>query len=326
MPFRVFPSTPFDPFVPNNLKYGLKPNTSLNAIFKEPQYINPNRVGGLGRKKFLHQGLGGNYDDEQFTIIILTYKREKLLSLVIDKYFDLPYLHKIVVVWNDLEVKPTGALLFKYKKMLETNRLVFIQSVKNKIDNRMLPYSQIQTDCVLLADDDSPLRNDEISLGFRTWRENRHRIVGFPMRFHSWSMAKQKNIYMSKFSCEYSLILTGAVFYHRFYNYIYTYVIDQRLRDLVERVKNCDDLVFNYMVAQFTRLPPIKVTSRSDFTCQLCEQFKEFRGISHNFSHYNLRHDCLNYINSIYGYNPLLYSQTRIDSVGFGTDECFKHV
>ena len=33
---------------------------------------------------------------------------------------------------------------------------------------------------VLSVDDDAHLRHDEIVFGFRVWRENRERLVGFP--------------------------------------------------------------------------------------------------------------------------------------------------
>jgi alpha-1,4-N-acetylglucosaminyltransferase EXTL3 len=325
MPFKLFPSTPHDPFVPTNIKYSFKSTKSLSSLYKNKASVDPTSIGGSTGRYFLYKGLGGNYDDEQFTIIIMTYKREKLLSLELERYLKLPYLHKIIVIWNDLEVKPTNALLFKYKKSIENNRLVFIQSAKNSLNNRWLPYRQIETDAIFLVDDDAAMGNDQISFGFRAWRENRDRIVGFPSRYHSWDINQQKTTYNTRPSCEYSIILTNAFFYHRFYHFLYTHVMDYRLRNMIEKLRNCEDLAFNYMVAALTRQPPIKITAKSLFKCEICKNFSEYTGLSSNGTHYLLRADCLNEINLIYGFNSLLYSQTRLDTPLYhsGREKCF---
>ena len=49
----------------------------------------------------------------------------------------------------------------------------------------------------------------------RVWRENKDRIVGFPGRFHAWDAKNSQWLYSSEYSCELSMILTGAAFYHK---------------------------------------------------------------------------------------------------------------
>ncbi len=68
-------------------------------------------------------------------------------------------------------------------------------SAKNSLNNRFLPYDLIKTDAVLGLDDDTTLRADEIVLGFRVWRENRDRIVGYPSRHHAWHYGKTASLY-----------------------------------------------------------------------------------------------------------------------------------
>jgi len=50
---------------------------------------------------------------------------------------------------------------------------------------------------------------------FRIWREARDRIVGFPGRFNSWDLKHQNWLYNSNYSCELSMVLTGAAFIHK---------------------------------------------------------------------------------------------------------------
>jgi hypothetical protein len=47
------------------------------------------------------------------------------------------------------------------------------------------------------------------------WREARDRIVGFPGRFHAWDLNHQSWLYNSNYSCELSMVLTGAAFFHK---------------------------------------------------------------------------------------------------------------
>ena len=54
--------------------------------------------------------------------------------------------------------------------------------------------------------------------------------------------------------------------------------------------------------------------------------------LSEDDSHFNERHDCLNFFVRVFGYNPLLYTQYRADSVLFKTriaqdkQKCFKFI
>ena len=68
-------------------------------------------------------------------------------------------------------------------------------------------------------DDDVHLRADEIIFGFRVWRESKERIVGFPGRYHAWS--QNEWFYNSNYSCELSMVLTGAAFFHKVIFLIY---------------------------------------------------------------------------------------------------------
>lgn len=47
------------------------------------------------------------------------------------------------------------------------------------------------------------------------WREARDRIVGFPGRYHAWDLPHQSWLYNSNYSCELSMVLTGAAFFHK---------------------------------------------------------------------------------------------------------------
>lgn len=50
----------------------------------------------------------------------------------------------------------------------------------------------------------------------RVWREARERVVGFPGRFHAYDIRYPgKWLYNSNYTCELSMVLTGAAFLHK---------------------------------------------------------------------------------------------------------------
>ena len=71
--------------------------------------------------------------------------------------------------------------------------------------------------------------------------------------------------YTSKWTNDYSIVLTGAAFYHRYFNYLYTEWLSPLLLKTVEQSHNCEDILMNFLVSHVTRRPPIKVTQRKQY-------------------------------------------------------------
>ena len=97
------------------------------------------------------------------------------------------------------------------------------------------------------------------------WRHFPERIVGFPARTHYWDGKKKRWAYTSKWSNQYSMVLTGLAFYHRYYNQLYTEWLAPETRHLVDTMNNCDDILMNFLVSHVTKRPPIKVTQRKQY-------------------------------------------------------------
>lgn len=93
----------------------------------------------------------------------------------------------------------------------------------------------------------------------RVWREQRDRVVGFPGRFHALDLNHGGWLYNSNYSCELSMVLTGAAFVHKYYLYLYSYWLPQAIRDKVDQYMNCEDIAMNFLVSHITNKPPVKV-------------------------------------------------------------------
>ncbi|XP_030387094.1 exostosin-3 [Scaptodrosophila lebanonensis] len=311
-PFYMYPQLPFDPALPSEAKF-MGSHTGFRPIGKG--------IGGAGKE--FSEALGGNYPREQFTIVILTYEREQVLMDSLGRLYGLPYLHKVVVVWNspkppldDLRWPDIGV------------PVAVVRAPRNSLNNRFLPFDVIETEAVLSVDDDAHLRHDEILFGFRVWREHRDRVVGFPGRYHAWDLSSNNMWhYNSNYSCELSMVLTGAAFLHKYYMYLYTYHLPQAIRDKVDEYMNCEDIAMNFLVSHITRRPPVKVTSRWTFRCPGCPV-----SLSEDDTHFQERHKCINFFSQVFGYTPLLNTQYRADSILFKTriphdkQKCFKYI
>jgi len=311
--FRMAPQNPWDPLLPTDAKF-LGSGSGFRPI--------NGGEGGSGNE--FSQALGGNSPQEHFTVVMLTYEREQVLIDSLSRLYGLPYLNKVIVVWNN-PVQPPSADL-KWPDIGVP--VVVVRAERNSLNNRFLPFDEIDTEAVLSVDDDAHLRHDEIIFGFRVWREHRDRLVGFPGRFHAWdTVAQTAWNYNSNYSCELSMVLTGAAFYHKYYSYAYSQLMPEAIRNKVDEYMNCEDIAMNFLISHMTRAPPVKVTSRWTFRCPGCPVT-----LSEDDSHFQERHKCINFFAKVYGYMPLLYTQYRADSVLFKTripqdkQKCFKFI
>lgn len=135
-----------------------------------------------------------------------------------------------------------------------------IKTKANKLSNRFIPYEEIETEAILSIDDDIVmLTSDELEFGFEVWREFPDRIVGFPSRTHVWDNGTGTWKYESEWTNEISMVLTGAAFYHKYWNYLYTTSMPSEVKDWVDEHMNCEDIAMNFLIANVTNKPPIKV-------------------------------------------------------------------
>ncbi|XP_030376666.1 exostosin-1 [Scaptodrosophila lebanonensis] len=176
------------------------------------------------------------------------------------------------------------------------------------ISQRFLPYDEIQTDAVLSLDEDAILNTDELDFAYTVWRDFPERIVGYPARAHFWDDSKNAWGYTSKWTNYYSIVLTGAAFYHRYYNYLYTNWLSLLLLKTVQQSSNCEDILMNLLVSHVTRKPPIKVTQRKGY-----KDRETGRSPWNDPDHFIQRQSCLNTFAAVFGYMPLIRSNLRMD-------------
>ncbi|KAI6242168.1 Exostosin-like 3 [Aphelenchoides fujianensis] len=194
---------------------------------------------------------------------------------------------------------------------------------RNSLNNRFLPYDQIRTEAVLSLDDDIDFKAPEIVFAFRVWRENRSGSSGCPPA--TTRAYGDELFYNSNHTCQLSMILTGAAFLHKSYLYAYSNQMPAIIREKVDEWMNCEDLAMNFLVAHLTRRPPIKATNKWTIRCPTCPET-----LSSDAGHFDKRSRCIRFFIEVYGYNPLMFTQFRADSVLYRTrvpvnhQKCFR--
>ncbi|XP_011206021.2 exostosin-2 [Bactrocera dorsalis] len=246
-----------------------------------------------------------------FTAVILTYDRVESLFTLIQKLAMVPSLQSILVIWNNQNKMPPHLSSFP----TIPKPLKVIQTRANKLSNRFYPYNEIETEAILTIDDDiNMLTTDELDFGYEVWREFPDRIVGFPSRIHVWDNASMHWRYESEWTNQISMVLTGAAFHHKFWSHMYTYAMPGNIKEWVDQHMNCEDIAMNFLVANITNKPPIKVTPRKKFKCPECTNTEM---LSADLNHMRERSACIDSFSSIYGRMPLRSVEFRADPVLF---------
>uniref|UniRef100_A0A671VTT1 Exostosin-1c n=1 Tax=Sparus aurata TaxID=8175 RepID=A0A671VTT1_SPAAU len=267
----------------------------------------------LAHFPFYYLGLGVS-PGQEFTAVIhavspLVSQSQPIMKLlqVVSKS---KYCSQIIILWNSEKPPPSRS---KWPPMPVP---LTVTDGRRKTTSRFLPHVAIETEAVLSLDEDTVLLTSEVNFAFLVWRSFPERIVGYPPRSHFWDPLKRAWGYTSKWTNDYSIVLTGAAFYHRYYHYLFSHYLPQSLRTLVDRTSNCEDILMNFLVSAVTHLPPIKVAQR--------KQYKELpspQGTKSvpwaNPEHFNQRQECVNTFANWFGYMPLVHSQFRLDPVLF---------
>ncbi|XP_076158211.1 exostosin-1b [Alosa pseudoharengus] len=284
-------------------------NSHPGGLFALPHYSSH-----LGDFPFYYAGLGIR-PQPKFTAVIhavtpLVSQSQPILKLLV-AVAKSQYCSQIIVLWNC--DKPLPA---KHHWPATSIPVVVIEGENKVMSSRFQPYETIQTDAVLSLDEDTVLSTTEVDFAFTVWQSFPERIVGYPARSHFWDSNKERWGYTSKWTNDYSMVLTGAAIYHRYYHYLYTHFLPSSLKSMVDQLANCEDILMNFLVSAVTRLPPIKVTQK--------KQYKEtMMGQSSRASrwadpdHFAQRQTCMNKFASWFGGMPLVHSQMRLDPVLF---------
>ncbi|XP_017911726.1 PREDICTED: exostosin-like 1 isoform X4 [Capra hircus] len=215
---------------------------------------------------------------------------------------------QILVLWSSKKPPPP--------RWPETAVPLTVLDGHRKASDRFLPYSAIDTDAILSLDAHSSLSTSEVDFAFMVWQSFPERMVGFLTWSHFWDEAQGGWGYTGERANEFSMVLTSAAFYHRYYHTLFTHSLPKALRTLADESPPCVDVLMNFLVAAVTKLPPIKVPygpwHQKARPPPLAPGGPRFRAEPQPASQ-----DCLNQMAAGFGHMPLVSSRLRLDPVLF---------
>ncbi|XP_068505449.1 exostosin-1 isoform X3 [Syngnathus scovelli] len=218
---------------------------------------------------------------------------------------------QIVVLWNSDNPLPP-----RDKWPSTSVPLAVIQGQSKTMSSRFYPHDVIVTDAILSLDEDSVLSTNEVDFAFIVWQSFPERIVGYPARSHYWDGSRSCWGYTSKWTNDYSMVLTGAAFYHRYYHYLFSSYVPSSLLTMVDQMANCEDILMNFLVSAVTKQAPVKVTQKKQYKETMMSQgSKSSRWADPD--HFAERQTCVNTFSRWLGFMPLLHSQMRLDPLLF---------
>lgn len=215
--------------------------------------------------------------------------------MYVNHYSKCASVREILVVWN--KGKPPNP------SELESAVPVRIRvEEKNSLNNRFRVDPFIKTKAVLELDDDIMMNCDDLERGFKVWRENPTRLVGFyprlvtappPLKYRPEKHARKHD--------GYNMVLTGAAFVDREFAFERYWSEEAELgRKMVDEVFNCEDVLMNFLYSNSTpgghSVEYIKPAWAIDTS--------KFSGVAisgNTQAHYRVRSRCLEKFTELYG-------------------------
>eukprot|EP00761_Pharyngomonas_kirbyi_P008115 gb/GECH01008126.1/.p1 GENE.gb/GECH01008126.1/~~gb/GECH01008126.1/.p1 ORF type:complete len:719 (+),score=79.36 gb/GECH01008126.1/:1-2157(+) len=188
-------------------------------------------------------------EKEQFTAVMLGCSPERISNIKrrIKQVASHPLCHKMLVLWN---CKQHWDQVKKKLKVPQTRAPVHILLQEhNSFLNRFRPDLPIETEAVLIMDDDIKTSTENIVFLFKTWQKRRDALVGISSRrFNKKSHWKYRVINGG------NLVLPRVMLVSFEYFHIYFSDIFKPLRQIVDRqAAHCDDIAFNFVAARLSR-------------------------------------------------------------------------
>ncbi|KAM4721247.1 exostosin-like 2 [Rhinophrynus dorsalis] len=258
---------------------------------------------------------------DSYTLIMQTYNRTDLLLKMLNHYQAIPGLSHVIVVWNNVGQDTPHDLWESLGP--HPVPVTFKKQDVNLMRNRLQNFPEIQTQAVLMMDDDTLVSAYDVSFAFSVWQQFSDRIVGFVPRKH---IASLSGIYSyGSFELQvpdtgsgdmYSMILIGAAFFHRDYLRLFK-ELPVSIHSMIDKTQNCDDITMNFIVANHTGRSSGVLVKPTDMRNLEKEAGTGYAGMWHRAEHLLQRSYCLNKLASIYGKMPLKYSSMMVSQFGF---------
>ncbi|KAJ3044863.1 hypothetical protein HK097_001349 [Rhizophlyctis rosea] len=240
---------------------------------------------------------------KSYTMVVASYeKRIDFLKHLLTKYAgprtECTNLEEVVVMWISKIQPPEQILQFAAANMSRKVRFVWKEGMT--LNDRFHVENVVGGESILSFDDDVRFNCSSVEFGFSVHKSFPDRLVGWVPRLAVENKNHSLEYGFLKRPGPYNLMLTGAAFYHRNHALAYWSDTNKVNRDLIEETWNCEDLLFNYVVAASASWPGGRapIFTEGEF---ITEKQKGGEAISTQPGHVTERHKCLNKFRERFG-------------------------
>lgn len=262
-------------------------------------YLSSSRVTDRERQAVSHFQ---SHERGKCTLVFNGFSRVDTLIALTVHYSAVPVFAHVVINWGNPLEPP-----HKVKSLVVTlglqHRVTVVERDEDDLNTRFQNSDIIRTECVVIADDDIFIEEDDLVKAYRVWAEHSTQIVGFFPRSHNG----QQHKYVSDPVQQYSMILTKFMLIHRKYLTEYYKESMEPVRRYISSVKNCEDIAMNFLVGFITSKPPIYIESYKKL------DLGGFDGLYKRPNHAMIRDECVASISKLMGYPSLPYTSLKYD-------------
>ncbi|KAK6249372.1 hypothetical protein QUC31_020937 [Theobroma cacao] len=269
----------------------------------------------------------------QFTVLINGYSESRLplLQSIATTYSASPLVYSVLVLWGNPSTPPLTLAQLAYNLSVSSTGSAAISLVpqsSSSLNARFLPRSSIRTRAVLVCDDDVEVDPKTVEFAFRMWRWNPERLIGIFVRSHDIDMTRKEWIY-TVHPDKYSVVLTKFMMMKT--EYLFKYSCEggapmREMRRMVDEMRNCEDILMNFVVAEETNAGPLMVEAArardwgdprnegEDGDGGGIRVMREVGLSSRRAEHRKRRGHCINEFHRVLGRMPLRYSYAKLVS------------
>ncbi|XVF31239.1 hypothetical protein REPUB_Repub16aG0128300 [Reevesia pubescens] len=305
------------------------PSLSPHTISSSSAYCHPSKQPHLGTLR-----------SDQFTVLINGYSESRLplLQSIAAAYSASPLVSSVLVLWGNPSTPPLTLSQLAHNLSLSSRGSATISLLlqpSNSLNARFLPRSSIRTRAVLVCDDDVEVDPKTVEFTFRIWKANQERLIGIFMRSHDIDIMTLKQWIYTVHPNKYSIVLTKFMMMKR--DYLFKYSCEggapmREMRSIVDKMRNCEDILMNFVVAEETNAGPLMVEAvrvrdwgdprneegdTEDDDGVRVRLVREVGLSSRRVEHWKKRGDCITEFHKVFGKMPLRYSYAKlVSSVG----------
>lgn len=214
-------------------------------------------------------------EKNKLTVILSTYHRPTWRTMA-RYYAGFKCVHEVVLVWHDPDGDPPLPSQLGLKVSVW-------QPKTDSLNNRFFGGGNL-TEGVYICDDDMKVSEEQLLHGFHIWRGHSRRLIGFFPR--KWMMEEPH--YSARIHDGYNIVLTKGLYTHRYFLYMYVHLLPKRVKDVVDRYNDCEDIAFNMMVSGYNGVAPLHAVVDGDII-----DMGHGGGISKRGAHYLTRFQCV---------------------------------